>query len=179
LTGLGWTLIACLALAPLAALIPVQGAFAYFGETAPASWLQRLSIWKVSAARIFDGLPFGYGADSTRIWHKTTPMIDIPGAPGPLPASGVHPHNLFLQVWLELGLPGVIALGAFIYCAAAILMRAHFSRGVAAAIGGAVVVFFGTFMVGGSLWEVWRFASIALAAMGAALAHALERTLRD
>jgi hypothetical protein len=34
-------------------------------------------------------------------------------------------------------------------------------------------------MVGGSLWEVWRFASIALAAMGAALAHALERTLRD
>jgi O-antigen ligase len=90
----------------------------------------------------------------------------------------VHPHNLFLQVWLELGLPGVITFGAFIYCAAAILARAHFSRGVAAAIGGAVVVFFGTFMVGGSLWEVWRFASIALAAMGAALAHALERTLR-
>jgi len=171
-------LIAALALAPLAALIDVEAAFALIGDALPASWLQRLSIWQTAAAQIKEGLPFGFGADYTRIWQQSSPLIEVPGAPRPLTARGLHPHNLFLQIWLELGLPGVVSFAVFLYCGARILCRADITRMTAAAIVGAVIAFFATILVDGSLWQVWRFASIALAAMGAALGVSLQASLK-
>lgn len=174
----GWAIIACLALAPLAALIPVDAAYQLVGESAPASWLHRLSIWRETAARIPEGLPFGFGADFTRIWHQSAPRIVVPGASGPLSSIAIHPHNLFLQIWLELGLPGALSFAIFIYCGARILRQADLSGAVAAAVVGSAVAFLVTVMVDGSLWQVWRFAAMALAAMGAALGHSLEQALK-
>lgn len=174
----GWAIIVCLLLSPFAAFIPVEAAYEAIGERAPTSWLHRLSVWHMTAARIPEGLPFGFGADFTRIWHETAPLITVPGARVPLSAIAVHPHNIFLQTWLELGLPGVIAFAVFVHCGARLLREAALSPAVAAAIVGSVVVFLVTVMVDGSLWQVWRFASMALAAMGAALGYSLEQALK-
>ncbi len=178
LTATGWAIIAGLMLAPLAAFIPVEAAYQRIGDAAPSSWLHRLSIWQSVASRIPEGLPFGFGADFTRIWERTAPMIDVPGAPVPMSVIANHPHNLFLQTWLELGLPGVASFALFIYCGMRLLRRANLSPNVVAAIVGAVVAFLATMMVDGSLWQVWRFASIALAAMGAGLGYSIGRALK-
>ena len=102
-------------------------------------------------------------------------MVDVPGAPVLLSVSPNHPHNVFLQIWLELGLPGVAATAAFIWFGLSALMRAQLSRAVGAASAGAFVAIVVSVMVEGSLWQVWRLAAMALAASGVALAHMLEK----
>jgi len=171
----GWALIALLTLAPVMALLPVDLIFQSAGGAAPPSWLHRLAVWQSVGARIPDGLPFGFGADYARIWKETAAMIDVPGAAVPLSLMPTHPHNLFLQIWLELGLPGVMAMGVFFYCGMRVLQRAQLPAAVAAALAGAVAAIAVSIMVEGSLWQVWRLAAMALAGMGLALSYSLNQ----
>ena len=90
-----------------------------------------------------------------------------------LPALPIHPHNVFLEIWLELGIPGVILFGAVIVAGTAALLAARLSRwGVAAAAATAVAVFV-TAMVETSLWQVWRHGAIVIAVLYVALAERL------
>jgi O-antigen ligase len=86
-----------------------------------------------------------------------------------------HPHNAFLQVWLELGIPGVAALALLIYFGMTTLTRARLSKAVTAAAAGAFAAIMVSLTVEASLWQVWRLAAMGLAASGVALAHALEK----
>lgn len=178
----GWGAIALLVLSPIAVFIPVDAIYAQIDKSvtpemaaAMSSSLHRLAIWKASAAEAFTCLPFGCGADYARIWHETAPMIDVPGAPVLQSVIPNHPHNVFLQIWLELGIPGVVAAAGFIYFGLAALLRATLSKAVGAAAVGAFVAIIVSIMVEGSLWQVWRLAAMALAASGVALAHMLEK----
>ncbi len=101
-------------------------------------------------------------------------MIDIPGAPAQLSLMPTHPHNVFLQIWLELGLPGVVAVGFFIYCGMKALRKAEPPIAIVAALMGSAAAILVSFLIEGSLWQVWRLASVALAGMGAALAYSLH-----
>ncbi|GJL91444.1 O-antigen ligase family protein [Hyphococcus sp.] len=179
----GWGAIAMLVLAPfVAALIPVDAIFAHVAQnaspetaTAMSSSLHRLAIWKAAAREAFSCLPFGCGADYARIWNATAQTVMVPGEPAALSVIPNHPHNVFLQIWLELGLPGVAALAAFVWFGLAALLRARLSKAVGAAAAGAFVAILVSIMVEGSLWQVWRLAAMALAASGVALAHMLEK----
>jgi len=179
----GWGAIAMLVLSPaIAALIPVDAIFAIVERNASAetvmtmsSSLHRLAIWKASAAEAISCLPFGCGADYARMWNATAPMVMVPGEPAALSVIPNHPHNVFLQIWLELGVPGVVAVAAFIWYGLAALLRARLSKAVGAAAVGAFVAILVSVMVEGSLWQVWRLAAMALAASGVALAHMLEK----
>lgn len=174
LLALGWALIVATLLAPLAALLPVNEIFAYFENGGmQSSWLHRIAVWQSVAARIPEGLPFGFGADFARIWKEAAPMISIPGAAEPLSLMPTHPHNVYLQIWLELGLPGVISFTAFIYCGMKVLQRADLHRVIVAALAGIIAAIGVSMAIEGSLWQVWRIAAMALAGMGAALAHSL------
>lgn len=179
----GWGAIALLMLAPfVAVLIPVDAIFAHVLQTtapetaaAMSSSLHRLAIWKAAAQQVFSCLPLGCGADYARIWHETAPMVTVPGETAALSVIPVHPHNVFLQIWLELGIPGVAATAAFIGFGLASILRAKISKAVGAAAAGAFVAILVSIMVEGSLWQVWRLAAMALAASGVALAHMLEK----
>jgi O-antigen ligase len=167
--------IALLLLAPAMALLPVDTIFERFGGIAPASWLHRVAVWQSVAAHIPEGLPFGHGADYARIWKQAAPMIDVPGSPVPLSVMPTHPHNVFLQIWLELGLPGVLSAAAFIFFGARVLDKTKLPTAVTVALIGAVGAISVSLLVEGSLWQVWRLATIALAAMGVALSYSLYR----
>ena len=175
--------IALLLLAPLvASQIPVDVIYASAEKSLSpemlsqlSSSLHRLAIWKAVSIEAFSCQPFGCGADYARMWKETAPMVDVPGAPVALSVSPIHPHNVFMQLWLELGLPGVFAMAAFLWFGLATLLRARLSRAVGAAIAGAFVAILISVMVEGSLWQVWRLAAMALAASGVALAHMLEK----
>lgn len=171
--GLAALAILLLVSAPAAMLLPVDVIFSK--SEAPASWLHRIAVWQSVGARIPEGLPFGFGADFARTWKETTAMIDVPGAPVPLELMPTHPHNIFLQVWLELGLPGVLALALSFYFGAQSLLRHALPRSVVIGASGGVAAVLVSFMIEGSIWQVWRLAAIALAAMGVALSYSLYR----
>lgn len=171
----GWLLLILLFGAPLMAFLPVEAIFAQFGGVAPPSWLHRVAVWQSVSAHIPEAMPFGAGADYARIWKETAPMIDVPGAATPLSLMPTHPHNVFLQIWLELGLVGVISMAAFIFCGLRALTQVNPRNGVAVAVSGALGAIAVSMFVEGSLWQVWRLAAMALAAMGAALVYSLYR----
>ena len=180
---IGGCAIALLLLAPfLASQIPVDAIYASAQKhlspevlAQASSSLHRLAIWKAAGVEALSCQPFGCGADYARMWKETAPMVDVPGARVELSVIPIHPHNVFLQLWLELGIPGVAATAAFIWFGLTALLRAHLSRAVGAAIAGAFVAILISVMVEGSLWQVWRLAAMALAASGVALAHMLEK----
>jgi len=176
-------LILLLLLTPLAAsLLPVDAIFASVEANAPewaqgsfTTWYHRLAIWDSAAARIADGMPFGFGADYARIWTESAPHVAVPGAPAPLSVMPLHPHNVILQIWLELGLPGVISLGLFFYFGGVALRHASLPTPIIAVAVGALAAVVVSLMVEGSLWQVWRLAAMALAAMGVALSYSLHQ----
>ncbi|MBB6252338.1 O-antigen ligase family protein [Nitrospirillum iridis] len=71
----------------------------------PFSFRHRVEIWDVAARRILEKPAFGWGLDSSRNipdegqvskFHPESPLIPL------------HPHNIFLQVLLELGVVGAV-----------------------------------------------------------------------
>ena len=165
-----------------AALLPIDAIFSSLETHVPeawqsqfSSWFHRLAIWDSVAGRVDDGLPFGFGADYARMWTQSAPMIEVPGARAPLSVMPVHPHNVFLQIWLELGLPGVLSLGLFFYFGSAVLRRAALPTPITAVSVGVLAAISVSLMVEGSLWQVWRLAAMALAGMGAALSYSLHQ----
>ncbi|WP_411816637.1 O-antigen ligase family protein [Hyphococcus sp. DH-69] len=168
---------------PIAAMfIPVDAIYTYVESEASAdrkaaiaSLMHRLAIWKATATESIGGLPFGHGADYARMFKEVAPRIDVPGMPLPVSVSPNHPHNVFIQVWLELGVPGIAALTIFLYYGLITLLRANLSKAVSAASVGAFAAILVSVTVEGSLWQVWRMAAMALAASGVALLHSLEK----
>lgn len=183
LRAAGWGVIVLLLIAPfLAALIPVEAIYDAVEAAAPletqrviASSLHRLAIWRATGLEAISCLPAGCGADYARIWNDSAPMVLVPGVAAPVSVIPIHPHNVFLQIWLELGLPGVAATALFFYFCLAALLRAQLSKAVSAAAAGAFVAVIVSILVEGSLWQVWRLAAMGLAASGVALAHTLEK----
>ncbi|MCA8888565.1 MAG: O-antigen ligase family protein [Parvularculaceae bacterium] len=163
--------------APVWALVPREALLAGEGPALPASWLQRVIIWQGAASQALSHcLPFGCGADYARVWHESAAEIAMPGSPIPLSEMPTHPHNLFLQVWLELGIVGVLSLAAL--CVFGVRAALNFVQlggaMAAAAMTGAAAAICLSFQVETSLWQVWRLAAIALAVLGVALSYSIN-----
>jgi len=103
ITVLGVLVVATLAAAPILTtyLISPEQVASTFGDL-PRNWQHRLYIWQFAAEKIAERPLFGWGFDASR---------DIAGGSQVVaniaPAMPLHPHNAALQLWLELGVPGV------------------------------------------------------------------------
>ncbi len=64
----------------------------------PPSWAARVEIWSYTVNRALEKPLFGWGYEAAR---RFAPVIPD------------HPHNMSLQAWLELGIPGLLLLAAF------------------------------------------------------------------
>jgi O-antigen ligase len=76
----------------------------------------------------------------------------------------LHPHNVILQTWLELGLPGIIlfvALCIFIIMTSVNRLRLTFES---AAIFGQFVTILGIANLSFGIWQAWWIAAIWLSA---------------
>ena len=128
------------------------------GQHLPVSWAQRVGYWTYALERIAERPWTGWGLDASRAF---SPHIQL------------HPHNGALQLWLELGLPGVLAAAlvwVFIFRRLARDARSYVAVGAAASA--AVYVFFGAISFG--VWQEWWLALGALVAVIAALGDAEE-----
>lgn len=140
----------------------------------PFSAAHRLLIWDFTAERIAERPVLGWGMDSSRAIPGGTERTsqDTRSAFG-LTAHGahhwfihqqmlpLHPHNLALQIWLELGAIGA-ALMALLLALAALACRSPAACGAFAA--GLVIA-----MLSYGMWQYWWVAGLLLAAVTAPL----------
>jgi len=85
----------------------LQSLFTGYEDWIPLSGLHRLEIWDFVVGKISEKPLMGYGLEASRILGRDEISTVIPGAT----LFSLHPHNGFLQVWLELGLGGYVILG--------------------------------------------------------------------
>lgn len=66
----------------------------------------RFAIWEFAAARTMEQPLFGWGLGTSRVVPGANGAAELlrPGAE----AMPLHPHNALLQLWLELGIPGIL-----------------------------------------------------------------------
>ncbi len=119
----------------------------------------RVCIWEFVSARILEKPLLGWGLDSSR---------SIPGGEVDCiedgPSIALHPHNVALQVWLELGLFGAFALAALV--AMAFRVVATLPPGMPIAGGAAALVAaLTTAALSYGIWQNWWVAVLALMAM--------------
>lgn len=67
-----------------------------------ASAAQRMEIWDFLARQIFEQPVLGWGVESTGAMTLETDKLFFSGS------RVVHPHNSALQLWIEMGIPGVL-----------------------------------------------------------------------
>lgn len=134
----------------------------------------RVFIWNFAEAKRAERPWLGWGLESTRaipggrdhadLW---TPCgVPVPDAPPPTELLPLHTHNAAVQLWLELGPAGALALAVLL---AWLAVRARAADGAgraaqAATLAAAVVIALSSY----GAWQGWWVASLALAAAAAA-----------
>ncbi len=134
------------------------------------SWQERFYIIDVVLGKVAEHPIFGWGFDASRALGQDTPG-PFPGNP----AIPLHPHNLWTQLWLELGFVGVL-LGLGLVFALVRRIAARAADRVAAdrvAAAAAVSCLFGYLVIGNISYGVWQNWWLGLAWLNAGFLAAL------
>jgi len=119
-------------------------------ESYKFSMQHRLEIWSFAGARIGERPWFGWGLDASRA---------IPGGSGLTPEGKLllplHPHNVPLQLWLELGLPGAALFALLVARVWLGLAVAPWPRLYATAAGGSLVTALVVALGSYGVWQEW------------------------
>jgi O-antigen ligase len=133
----------------------------------------RLIIWQFALERLYEHPWLGWGLDGSRFLPGGN--AGIPGVEG-AEFMPLHPHNGFLQVWLELGVPGVLLLSACLVSQAKHLL-ARLSDGPLK-FGAAVAASFAFLAQGLLSYGAWQSWWIALALLAVIFFQLLEEQKR-
>jgi O-antigen ligase len=126
----------------------------------PSSARARVIIWEYTAERVLERPWIGIGADSTPALKPKDGSSDWPKGFVYKRTTGQHAHNLFLQVWYELGVVGVI-LAAIAGVAVALCLFTLPSA--AQAYGAASFTLFAVIAAfAWGVWQVWLMCAFAL-----------------
>lgn len=120
----------------------------------PESAKHRLYIWEFVSHKASEHPILGWGLDSARYFPVEAKDVKHPIF-YPLPN---HPHNSLLQVWLELGMIGLVCFIACIGTLIHTLNRLHGNLSQAAA-SATLVSYLTIGLVGYSLWQSWWIAA--------------------
>lgn len=140
----------------------------------------RLVIWRFTGGKILERPFLGWGLDSARSLPGAEDLVPVTLTlssgetynMGELPSLPLHPHNLILQVWLELGGAGALILMGF-----SLALIRHCSRdNILGPIKlGTLAAAFTVANLAFGAWQSWWLATLALIA---ALLTALLRAAR-
>lgn len=126
----------------------------------PSSFRHRLEIWRFVAEHITEHPLLGWGLEASRRLgdHRISKALGNGAELLPL-----HPHNAFLQIWLELGLAGAATAAAFM-----LLILHRTSRLPAAAQPPALSAFasaFAMIAVSYGIWQSWWIGTLLISAL--------------
>jgi O-antigen ligase len=127
--------------------------------------LHRLYIWEFTAENIAQHPLRGWGMNAARV---------LPGGKGQLfdeyrqrelgHIMPLHPHNLPLQMWLELGLPGALVLSTLVAMLLMRLTRPDVERTLSTIACGQFATGFVIWSFSFGAWQSWWLVSLWLAA---------------
>jgi O-antigen ligase len=124
-------------------------------DNIPQSWVHRVMMWHKTTKMIKHHPLIGYGlncSDKTNNLDYFRDNVFIQ----------LHPHNIFLQLWLETGAIGVIIISIFLVILFRNILAIKDSKSQLASIGIISTLFiYGNFSYG--LWQSWLLCSIAMA----------------
>ena len=137
------------------------------GESAqamPTSWQHRLEIWRFTAIKALERPLFGHGFDASREIGRAANPVKIwnpDGSGRNFIDSGLplHPHNAALQIWLELGLLGIIIVLSGVLLTLDWIRRctvSPFSRATAAA---GLTAYLVIALLAYGVWQSWWHAA--------------------
>jgi hypothetical protein len=116
----------------------------------PFSFLHRIEIWNFASNLVFERPLIGWGLDSSR---SIAEKVIVERGGYEFPVLPIHPHNAFLQVWLELGLIGVgfgIAIGLTVLRGIGEMPRQSQPVALAAFAGTMAMI-----SVAYGIWQIW------------------------
>lgn len=134
----------------------------------PFTGAHRIEIWRFAAEHIFERPLAGWGFDAARVFPGGDRILDPATHAMQMP---LHPHNVGLQWWLELGLVGA-AIGILVIAAIA---RAAARLPTPARRAGALATLAAALLIGMlsyGAWQSWWLAVLALSGTFAALGSA-------
>jgi O-antigen ligase len=131
-------------------------------ESLPKSARARVILWGHTAERVFENPWIGVGADATAEITKRSVSDQPKGYIAPR-TTGPHAHNLFLQIWFELGLVGAVL--AAIAGAAIALRIASLSPEVRPFAAATFATFGISVAFAWGIWQTWLICGVALAAL--------------
>ena len=74
----------------------------------PNSAVHRIKIWEFVAKKISERPLLGWGMNSSKHFSDGKNMVYTVSGEYLGEALPLHPHNTILQIWVELGLPGIL-----------------------------------------------------------------------
>lgn len=172
LVTVGW-LLACLTVVPIVAAVKHMGLD--MATALPTSATDRIVIWNEFAKLAAERPIVGHGANYTNTAKPNFKSTDelsrrrtnAPERARPIPLS--HPHNVYLQVWVELG-----AIGASLLAVFGLILIGSISRLATRlqSIGYATFSAIATQMTASySLWQYWFLSLLGLAVVIVAVAN--------
>jgi hypothetical protein len=112
-----WT---CAVLLPVPIALGLFAAHVQDASLLPKSAQERVVIWSVYAKNVMQRPLSGIGADATPALQEAFQSLQFPHRTSRSPPSparphayATHSHNVYLQVWYELGAPGALLLLGF------------------------------------------------------------------
>ena len=141
-----------------------------------ANWGYRIAIWGRVGEMIMANPLLGYGFNAAREVGQTANLI--PSADGN--TTFLHPHNGFLQIWLELGLIGVVLFGFAIASSLRIAMARASTPMLEANFAALWTTVAVIWLLSYGVWQSWWIAVIGLiAALFVALSVATQEPAID
>lgn len=176
---------AVILVAPLLATpATIDALSAKIGPYLNESSLHRLAIWKYTATEIANAPLFGHGLDTARALPGGSVLVPADYLPAPVQAnpewarllvSGraelmpLHPHNGLMQLRLELGWIGVLAIFLVYSGVAYIITSTVQDRTSRAGQLGSFVAVIIVFQLSFGVWQTWWMSTLILtASMGVA-----------
>ena len=117
--------------------------------------LFRSEIWDIVATKSLESPIFGHGIDSARyLGNIVVVSTDKPAI------VLLHPHNMILQIWLDLGFVGVAIVAGLLFLGWKYVSKLHHSTQPAILGGLTMLIVFS--IVTHSLWQTWSVSLIAI-----------------
>lgn len=171
-----WALAAAWIGATLLVVPAASMAFAkelHFAKWLPNTAQQRIIIWGYTAAQVPQRPVLGVGVDSTKILDARRGQLEKPPGFGYPLRTGPHAHNIYLQMWYELG-----AVGAVLLLCLGLSMIVAIPGLPAVAQPYALAAVTSVATIGASTWGIWQpwfLGAFALSLMVNLLAFELAR----
>ena len=139
--------------------------FSQMTDIIPLEVVHRLHIWQFANRHISEHPLRGWGMNASRtLPGGKLPLYDMTRKRAVGYAMPLHPHNLALQMWLELGFPGAAILAALVFLILLRLTRSGFGRVDMAIACGQFLTGFSILSFSYGAWQSWWQATMWLGA---------------